>query len=109
MRVIAVAGELDIATAPELCAQLDAVRAVRRPRVLVDLTDLTFCDSTGLRALMGAAREVRAQGGQFAIACPPLGAVARVLEIVGAHEWFVVHPDGETGLAALVIQLPPAA
>ena len=109
MRVIAVTGELDIATAPQLCVELDAVRSARRPRVLVDLTGLTFCDSTGLRALMGAAREVRAHGGQFAIVCPPSGGVARLLEIVGASEWMVVHPDGQSGLAALVSRLPPAA
>ena len=60
VRVIAVAGELDIATAPRLCARLDATRTGRRPRLLVDLTDVDFCDSTGLRALLGAASEVRA-------------------------------------------------
>ena len=78
--MIAVAGELDIATAPELCARLDASRSGRRPRLLVDLTDVDFCDSTGLRALLGAASEVRAHGGRFAIVCPPAGDVARLLE-----------------------------
>ena len=73
VRVLAVAGELDIATAPELCARLDASRSFRRPRLLVDLTDVDFCDSTGLRALLGAASEVRAHGGRFAIVCPTSG------------------------------------
>jgi anti-sigma B factor antagonist len=101
VRVIAVAGELDIATAPELCARLDATRSSRRPRLLVDLTDVDFCDSTGLRALLGAASEVRAHGGRFAIVCPSSGDVARLLDIVGAGEWLAVHADPESGLAAL--------
>jgi anti-sigma B factor antagonist len=103
VHVIAVAGELDIATAPELCARLDARRIQRRPRMLVDLTDVDFCDSTGLRALLGAASEVRAHGGRFAIVCPPSGTVARLLDIVGASEWMAIHADSESGLAALTL------
>ena len=101
VRVIAVSGELDIATAPRLCARLDASRAGRYPRLLVDLTNVDFCDSTGLRALLGAAAEVRAAGGRFAIVCPPNGDVARGLEIVGAAEWMAIHDDPESGLAAV--------
>src|SRR5918992_5675758 len=101
VKVIAVAGELDIASAPRLCARLDATRTGRRPRLLVDLTDVDFCDSTGLRALLGAASEVRAHGGRFAIVCPPAGDVARLLEVVGAGEWMAIHGDHDSGLAAL--------
>jgi anti-sigma B factor antagonist len=101
VRVIAVAGELDIATAPQLCARLDATRVGRRPQLLVDLSAVDFCDSTGLRALLGAASEVRAHGGRFAIVCPASGDVARLLEIVGAGEWLAIHSDPASGMAAL--------
>ena len=101
VKVIEVAGELDLTTAPRLSARLDARRIGRRRRLLVDLTDVDFCDSTGLRALLGAASEVRAHGGRFAIVCPPSGDVARLLEIVGAGEWMAIHADPESGLAAL--------
>ena len=99
--VIAVAGELDIATAPSLCARLDASRAGRRPRLLVDLSKVEFCDSTGLRALLGAASEVRTHGGRFALVCEPGGGVARLLDVVGATEVIAVHPDRATAIAAL--------
>ncbi len=101
VKVIAVAGELDIATAPTLCARLDATRSGRRPRLLVDLSAVDFCDSTGLRALLGAASEVRAHGGRFAVVCPPSGDVARLLEIVGAGEWMGIHADPARGMASL--------
>jgi anti-sigma B factor antagonist len=109
VRIIAVAGELDIATAPELCARLDSSRLVRGPRLLVDLSGVGFCDSTGLRALLGAASEVRAHGGRFAIVCLPSGGVARLLDVVGAAEWMAIHEDIESGLAALVSQPPRVA
>jgi anti-sigma B factor antagonist len=101
VRVIAVAGELDIATAPSLCALLDATRAARRPRLLVDLSAVEFCDSTGLRALLGAAAEVRTHGGRFALVCPPGSDVARLLDVVGAGGAIAIHADRPAGLAAL--------
>jgi anti-sigma B factor antagonist len=101
VRIISVAGELDIATAPSLCARLDASRAARRPRLLIDLTNVQFCDSTGLRALLGAASEVRTHGGRFALVCKPGGGVARLLDIVGATEIIAVHADPATATAAL--------
>ena len=101
VHIIAVSGELDLATAPVLCARLDRRRDLMSPRLLVDLTRVAFCDSTGLRALLGAATEVRAHGGRFALACQPDGDVARLLEIVGAREWLVVHDDEATALVSL--------
>jgi anti-sigma B factor antagonist len=101
VRILTVAGELDIATAPSLCARLDATRVGRRPRLLVDLSSVEFCDSTGLRALLGAAAEVRTHGGRFALVCPPGGGVSRLLDVVGAAEVMAVHPDRATAMAAL--------
>jgi anti-sigma B factor antagonist len=109
VRILSVTGELDIATAPELCARLDASRSVRRPRLLVDLTEVEFCDSTGLRALLGAASEVRAHGGRFAIVCAPTGGVARLLDVVGASEWMAIHSDAKSGLLALTVSQPQRA
>jgi anti-anti-sigma factor len=99
--VIAVHGELDLAEAPRLAARLDALReGGRSARVLVDLSDLQFCYSTGLRALLGAANEIRATGGRVAVVAPP-APVARVFEIAGAAEWLDIHPDADAALAAL--------
>jgi anti-sigma B factor antagonist len=86
VRLLEVFGELDLATAPRLCAALDAARIHRVKRVVVDLTGVDFCDSTGLRALIGASTELRVGGGRLAIAALPGGAVARLFDIVGARE-----------------------
>ncbi len=52
--LIRVSGELDLVTAPQMSAAL--AQASGRP-VTVDLSELAFMDSTGLRALLSAARE----------------------------------------------------
>src|SRR5918998_1013135 len=81
VRVIEVAGELDLASAPALAARVDAARAAHARRVLVDLGALDFCDSTGLRALIGAATEIRVAGGRLGVSCPDGSPVARTLDI----------------------------
>ena len=101
VKVIEVAGELDIATAPRLCARLDATRAGRRPRLLVDLTDVDFCDSTGLRALMGASTELRHAGGRLAVALLPAGAVARLFDVAGIRESLPTFDTQAEALASL--------
>lgn len=62
--VVTVAGEADWVTAPQLREQLTAALAYG-PRLLVlDLTDLVFCNSIGLRALLGTVEEARQAGVQ---------------------------------------------
>jgi anti-sigma B factor antagonist len=100
VHVVDVHGELDLATAPRLAARLDRLRRPGPLRVLVDLTGLEFCDSTGLRALLGAAAEVRAAGGRLAISVAD-GPVLRLLELTGADEWLEIHPSTAAALAAL--------
>jgi anti-sigma B factor antagonist len=88
-------GELDLATAPLLCRAINAATGeARRPRVLVDLAEVDFCDSAGLRALLGAAREVEARAGRLVVAVQPGTAVDRLLELVGVREFLrVMAPD----------------
>jgi anti-sigma B factor antagonist len=100
--VLEVSGELDLVGAPGLAVRVDALRQDGRPaRVLVDLDGLVFCDSTGLRALIGAAGEVRAAGGRLAVSVGHARNVGRVLDITGATEYLEVHADAEAALAAL--------
>ena len=98
VRVVSVDGELDLASAPKLCARLSCRYG---GKLLVDLSDLEFCDSTGLRALLGAAREVRANGGRMALACPPESGITRLLEVVGVREHLIVRDDVAAATKAL--------
>ena len=102
MPVIRVRGELDLSTAGRLCRTVQAVAgARRRTRVLLDLSELAFCDSTGLRALVGAVREVEISGGRAALVVPPDGMLARILDLSGLGEFLRVSPTTEVALKSL--------
>jgi anti-sigma B factor antagonist len=64
--VLAVHGELDLATVDGVRARLDALRAERRP-VVLDLDALDFMDSTGIRLILQAAQDGASTGWQFTI------------------------------------------
>jgi anti-anti-sigma factor len=66
--VISVGGEVDLETASQLGEHaLDAVRDVS-PHVALDLTGVTFMDSTGLKVLLSIQRRADLAGGSFAVA-----------------------------------------
>jgi anti-sigma B factor antagonist len=101
VRLLEVFGELDLASAPSLCTRLDAARAERVRRIVVDLTGVDFCDSTGLRALMGASTELRHAGGRLAVALLPAGAVARLFDVAGIRESLPTFDTQAEALASL--------
>jgi anti-sigma B factor antagonist len=71
-------GELDIGTAPKLDEAVDRALDEGCREVVLDLGGTTFMDSTGLNALIRAARTVDARRGTMAVVSPP-GSEARVV------------------------------
>ena len=101
VRALHVTGELDLGTAVDLCARVDAARDAGHRRLLIDLTSLRFCDSTGLRALIGAVDEVLAAAGRVIVVPPTDGAVARMFALAGAREFLPLRATVDEGLAVL--------
>ena len=99
--VVVAASDLDIGTAPRLCWRIDEARRRWIRALVLDLTQTDFCDSTGLRALAGAERELTAQRARMAVVVPANGPVARLFDVAGAHELFRVHPTRDAALAAV--------
>ncbi|GAC1600691.1 MAG: hypothetical protein NVS3B21_27930 [Acidimicrobiales bacterium] len=91
--VVAVAGEVDIATANELWAAIEAASAERQT-VLVDLTDTAFMDSSGLSVLVRAHRHLAAVDGSLAIRTAP-GPVRKALSISGLTRTLTVDPPDD--------------
>jgi anti-anti-sigma factor len=98
--VVAVSGELDAASAPELVGPLEEAQRTAEALVL-DLTGCEFVDSTGLHAIIDARAAVEARGGRFALCCSADGAVARVME-VALPGMIELYPTREAALASLV-------
>jgi anti-sigma B factor antagonist len=79
--VIAVSGDVDVATAPRIRTAIAHARHAGCERLVIDLCKATFIDSAGLGALFGAWRRTR-EGGRLALACAP-GAVLHAVREVG--------------------------
>src|SRR4051794_21081029 len=101
VRLLEVFGELDLATAPRLCSLLDAARTQRVRRIVVDLTGVDFCDSTGLRALRGASTELRVGGGRLAVAVLPDSGIARLFDVTGIRESLRTFDTQDEALASV--------
>ncbi|EPH41497.1 putative Anti-sigma-B factor antagonist [Streptomyces aurantiacus JA 4570] len=92
------AGELDHHTADLLREPLEACVDDGFARLVIDCSQLEFCDSTGLNVLLGARLKAEAEGGGVHLA-GMLPVVARVFEITGADAVFTVHETLEAALA----------
>ncbi|MFT4048485.1 MAG: STAS domain-containing protein [Solirubrobacterales bacterium] len=78
-------GELDIATADQLTAELDALESAAGSRRVIDLSAVSFMDSTGLRVLIAANRA--AEGGEYELIVVTGDSPARrVLELTRMDE-----------------------
>ncbi|MER0446160.1 STAS domain-containing protein [Streptomyces sp. NPDC006711] len=95
--ILTPAGELDHHTADLLREPLEGAIAQGRIRLVVDCSQLEFCDSTGLNVLLGARLKAEELGGAVhLVAMQPV--VARVFEITGAEAVFTVHDSLDTAL-----------
>ena len=77
---VALAGELDLSTVAKVQEELRRVEANAPATVVVDLSKLTFLDSTGLRCIVTADERARAEGRRIVIVRGP-DAVQRVFTI----------------------------
>ncbi len=90
--LLALGGELDLAGLPGLAAVLDEVLAHGLRQVVVDLSGLTFCDSSGLGALLRVARRVMETGGTCQVA-GATGRVARLFSVTAMEQLLVLVED----------------
>jgi anti-sigma B factor antagonist len=98
--LVAVAGDLDLHTAPELREVLGRAIDEGRNRLVVDLTETSYMDSSGLTALVVAHKRVRKRGGQLVVVNvdPSIG---RTFEITGLHLLFPLVRERSEALARL--------
>jgi anti-sigma B factor antagonist len=97
MVVVAVAGELDMATAPQLQDQITDLLDKSRCRLIFDLAELSFCDSTGLSVFVRAKNSCDEAGGLVRLAAPQRG-VLRILEVSGLVEVLQTYPTVDEAL-----------
>jgi anti-sigma B factor antagonist len=98
--IMAVDGEIHVSTAPEFSELLNDAVQQGRTRLVLDLTGVTFIDSTGLSVLLTALRRVARADGRMALVCSN-PTVLRLFEITHLDSTFDIHAELEPALAAI--------
>ncbi len=102
--VLEVSGELDLVTSPVLRQHVHDVVAEGRHSLVLDLSDVLFCDSSGVGVLIASRRLIRSCQGSLRLILPAQGAVDgshvnRVLGALGVRRLFEVYPDVAAAVA----------
>jgi anti-sigma B factor antagonist len=91
--IVTLTGEIDLYTAPRLQSELvAALRSADSAQVVVDMSGVEFCDSTGMNVLLAAHRQACERGGGLALAAPR-APVRKILEVTGLASVFTIHDD----------------
>jgi anti-anti-sigma factor len=88
--IVTVVGEVDVTTGFQLRDPLHDLLNRKLWHHVVDLTGVTFLDSTGLGILVGDHKRLRDRGGSLQIVCAP-GLVSRVFRLTGVDRIVPVH------------------
>jgi anti-sigma B factor antagonist len=91
--IVTICGEIDLYTAPRLHSELASLLADGMPaRVVIDMSGVEFCDSTGMNVLLSCLRRARERGGELEIAAPK-PAVRKILQVTGLDSVFTLVED----------------
>ncbi|HEX4759469.1 MAG TPA: STAS domain-containing protein [Thermoleophilaceae bacterium] len=98
--VVAPCGEVDALTAPQLGRRLLGLAEDGKTRVVVDLSNVTFLDSTGIGVLVNALRHLRMRKGALVLVCPT-ERILRPFQITGLVGHLRIFGSREQALGGL--------
>jgi anti-sigma B factor antagonist len=95
--VLPLKGEIDLHVSPSVTASLNRMIEKKPERLVVDLSGVTYIDSAGLAALIGAMQKVEGYGGKFLLAGLQ-ETVRSIFEISRLDQVFQIFPDANAAL-----------
>jgi anti-sigma B factor antagonist len=98
-RIIALDGELDMHSVPVVREQLSAAITEKAPRILLDLTGLSYIDSSGLALFIESLQRMHGYGGKLAL-FGLSDTVRHIFEVARLDQVFTIHQDQQAALAA---------
>jgi len=98
--VVAPCGEVDVVTAPQLGRRLLGLADEGKTRVVVDLSQVTFMDSTGIGVLLNALKHMRLRKGALVLVCPT-ERILRPFQITGLVDHLRIFGSREQALGGL--------
>jgi anti-sigma B factor antagonist len=103
--VVELTGELDYDSSAQVRELLPALALEDGQQLVVDLAGVTFCDSSGITALLAARNHALAARAGIALAAVP-ERISRIFQMVGLAQVFPAHPTAQAAEAAWT---PPTA
>ena len=97
--VIAVHGQADLHTAPQLRAAITTALDSGAAGLVIDLSEASFIDSMTLGVLLGAVKRLRPSGGRVSVVCTD-SHIRRIFEITLLDRVFSIHADRDGALAS---------
>ena len=98
--VIRLEGEIDLNVSPEIADSLRPMIALRPSRLVIDLSAVTYVDSSGLAVLITAVNDVESYGGRVMISGAQ-ESVSTIIESAGLDHFFLTFPHVDAALAAI--------
>jgi len=97
--VLPLEGEIDLHVSPSVTASLNAIIDKKPERLVVDLSSVTYIDSSGLSALIAAMQRVEGYGGKFLLVGlqQPIWDIVETMEL---DQVFQIFADADAALAA---------
>jgi anti-anti-sigma factor len=99
--IATVAGELDVSVAPAIGDEIATAVPTSARALVVDFTQLSFIDSSGIAMLFSLARRLSSRRQELTVVAPGGEGVARVLELVEFSRAAPIHRDLDSALAEL--------
>jgi anti-sigma B factor antagonist len=96
--LLRVAGEIDLVSGGQIRSEVHRLVAEGRRRIVLDLSGVSLCDSSGVGVLIGARRLLRSCSGELRLILPPSGEeesthVHQVFAALGIRRLFDIHAD----------------
>jgi anti-sigma B factor antagonist len=98
--VLILKGEVDLHVSSEIAASLARLVEQRPSRLIVNLREVTYIDSSGLAALITAAKDVEDYGGKLMLTGVRAG-VRTILENAKLDQFFLLYPHVDAAMAAV--------
>src|SRR5215468_2382102 len=107
-RVLALSGRLDTETSADLELALSDLQAAGANRFIIDLANIGYVSSAGLRVLLALAKQLDGGRGVLRL-CSLNGSVQEVFDVAGFSRMFAIFPTRDAALGAAAPAIASAA
>ena len=97
--VVAVSGEVDVYSAPELRERLSELLSAAEPSLIVNLAEVSFLDSTGIGTLVAGLNRAVQFGGTLTLVCDH-ERILKLFRITGLDSVFAIRPNVDEAVAS---------